>query len=101
MPTPLQGTPQEGTPAAKEPVIETPTSPVSSPNPAKPGQTGVVIPSSGPQGESTIEGGPVLHGTYAPVDVPHPTQDPGVNSGFGPKKDNYDDHPDLGIDGLN
>jgi hypothetical protein len=47
------------------------------------------------------EGGSVLRGTYAPVDVaPPPKPQHGVNSGMGPKNDNYDDHPDLGIAGL-
>ena len=73
---------------------------IRTPNPANPGETVVVKTSSVPQGESTVEAGPGLHGTYAPVAVAHPTPDHGVNSGFGAKNDNYDDHPDLGIDGL-
>jgi hypothetical protein len=107
MPTPIEGTPGEGTGAAKEPVINNPTkttnttSTAGNQNPANPGETVVVVKPSGPEGETTVEGTSALHGTFAPVNVaPPPKPDPGVNSGMGPKNDNYDDHPGLGIDGL-
>jgi len=94
MPTPVPGPPREGAAAAKEPVIR-------DANPAHPGETVVEVTPSVSQGESTIKDAPVLGGTYSPVEVaPHPAPDDGVNSGFGPKNDNYDDHPGFGIDGL-